>query len=120
MGILPRDCIYIVYRFLRFTFIYDIDIARIPNVLKFMSHIALNRGLQVLRHLIENRSARFKDIAKILDPVSPASQMRLLRTLTELGEIEKEGNLYRLSSSSIFRMATSPHPFALRREINNT
>ncbi len=83
-----------------------------------MSHIALNRGLRVLHHLVENRSARFKDIAQVLDPVSPASQMRLLRTLVQLGEVEKVNNLYRLSSSSIFRMASSPHPFALRREVS--
>lgn len=84
-----------------------------------MSHIALNRGLQVLRYLVEHRSARFKDIANVLDPISPASQMRLLRTLAELGEIEKDNNKYRLSSSSMFRVATSPHPFALRQEISN-
>lgn len=84
-----------------------------------MSHIALNRGLKVLHHLVENRTARFKDISKLLDPISPASQMRLLRTLVSLGEVEKEGNQYRLSASSIFRMATSPHPFALRREVHD-
>ena len=84
-----------------------------------MSHIALNRGLQVLRYLVEHRSARFKDIAKVLDPISPASQMRLLRTLADLGEIEKNNNKYRLSSTSMFRVATSPHPFALRQEISN-
>ena len=83
-----------------------------------MSHIALNRGLKILHHLVENRSARFKDIAELLQPISPASQMRLLRTLTDLGEVEKDNSLYRLSSSSIFRMATSPHPFALRREVS--
>jgi len=83
-----------------------------------MSHIALSRGLKVLHHLIENRSARFKDLAQVLDPVSPASLMRLLKTLTQLGEVEKEGNQYRLNSSSMFRLATSPHPFALRREVS--
>lgn len=84
-----------------------------------MSHIALNRGLKVLHHLVESRAARFKDISKVLEPISPASQMRLLRTLVDLGEIEKDGNQYRLSASSIFRMATSPHPFALRREVHD-
>ncbi len=84
-----------------------------------MSHIALNRGLRVLHHLVENRTARFKDISALLDPISPASQMRLLRTLVSLGEVEKDGNQYRLSASSIFRMATSPHPFALRREVHD-
>ena len=75
--------------------------------------------MQVLRYLVEHRSARFKDIAKVLDPISPASQMRLLRTLADLGEIEKNNNKYRLSSTSMFRVATSPHPFALRQEISN-
>ena len=84
-----------------------------------MSHIALNRGLKILHYLVENKSARFKDISQLLDPISPASQMRLLKTLTKLGEIEKADNLYRLTSSSVFRMAAAPHPFSLRGEVNS-
>ena len=79
MDVLPINCGCPISRLLNFTFIYDIDIRFNPFVLTIMSHIALNRGLQVLRYLVEHRSARFKDIAKVLDPISPASQMRLLR-----------------------------------------
>ncbi len=83
-----------------------------------MSHIALERGLKILHHLVQYKTARFKDLTELLDPISPASQMRLLRTLTELGEVEKVNNYYQLSANSVFRTAASPHPFALRLEVD--
>lgn len=81
-----------------------------------MSHIALGRGLKVLHYLVQHGSARFKDLSELLDPVSPASQMRLLQTLISLGEIEKHENQYRLSSNSFFGVASSNDPFALKSD----
>ncbi|MBD5780657.1 hypothetical protein IEN85_14235 [Pelagicoccus sp. NFK12] len=81
-----------------------------------MSHIALGRGLKVLHYLVQHGSARFKDLSVLLDPVSPASQMRLLQTLINLGEIEKVDNQYRLSSNSFFGVASSNDPFAIKAE----
>lgn len=81
-----------------------------------MSHIALGRGLKVLHHLVQHGTARFKDLAELLDPISPASQMRLLQTLISLGEIEKHENQYRLSSGSFFGVASSNDPFAMKPE----
>lgn len=86
---------------------------RSSKFITIMSHIALARGLKLLHHLAHHGPSRFKDLAELLMPISPASQMRLLQTLLELGEVEKEGSSYRIAGSGLFESSRFADPFTL-------
>lgn len=62
-----------------------------------MSISAVRRSFQLINHLKANGEARFTDLVRLLHPISRTALSHLLGTLVEIGELERNGRLYRLA-----------------------
>jgi DNA-binding IclR family transcriptional regulator len=62
-----------------------------------MSIAAIRRSFLVIHHLKTQGETRFTDLVHMLCPISRTALSHLLSSLEEIGELERDGRLYRLA-----------------------
>ena len=65
-----------------------------------MSVAAIRRSFVVIHHLQTRGEARFTDLVRVLAPISRTALSHLLSSLEEIGELERCGRQYRLTSTA--------------------
>lgn len=78
-----------------------------------MSILAINRSVRLLAHLQRHGTARFKDLAALLAPISPTALSLLLHSLIETGELVRNGRDYLLAPTSVALPRARPSLYRL-------
>jgi DNA-binding IclR family transcriptional regulator len=86
--------------------------------MKLNNNYLFNRCFIILQNLQWGHGLRFGEISKLLNPISPSTLTRILKTLAELKYIKQDGSLYHLNQNPLDR-ASIVDPQMVQKELEN-